>query len=238
MVVDDVVILVFKELRKTGNPPVIEAVFEVVDEVPLGLPVIFAPKDADDWVNDPFSVNEDNSASANTRANEIKAAASPLFMTGTAGQTVADVLRAALTDAAGNPLLDSNNLPLSLNAADYVIFLFDANKFVPVAASASSKLTGRRYLLAVDKVTLLQLLNGGASAARSRAASATDGLTAASGRVWTFPLILGNDATGISSMFNVQSSMDTWFTIDGRRLQNRPAHKGVYINNGKKTVIK
>ena len=193
-------------------------------------------------MTDPIPVAEDNSSSANTLAAEIRAAASPLFMTGTAGQTVADVLRAALTDAGGNPLLDSNNLPLSLDAADYVIFLFDADKFVPVA---SSKLTGRRYLLVVDKVTLLQLLNGSASAARTRDASATDGLTAASARadngsarVWTFPLILGNDATGIISVSNGQSSTDDWFTIDGRRLQNRPAHKGVYINNGKKTVIK
>lgn len=238
-------ILVFDKLQKTDNPPGIEAAFKVVDEVPEDLPVIFAKNPIGGTMTDPIPVAEDNSSSANTLSAEIRAAASPLFMTGTAGQTVADVLRAALTDAGGNPLLDSNNLPLSLDAADYVIFLFDADKFVPVAASASSKLTGRRYLLVVDKVTLLQLLNGSASAARSRAASATDGLTAASApadngfaRVWTFPLILGNDATGIISVSNGQSSTDNWYTIDGRRLQNRPAHKGVYINNGKKTVIK
>ena len=237
-----VAILVFLGLQKNPTTGAIEARFTEVSEVPEDLPVIFASTTDGGSLPAAFPVKEDNSASANTLANEIKAAASPLFMTGTAGQTVADVLRAALTDDAGNPLLDSNNLPLSLDAADYVIFLFDADKFVPVA---SSKLTGRRYLLVVDKVTLLQLLNGSASAARTRDASATDGLTAASaradnasGRVWTFPLILGNDATGISTVFNVQSSMDTWFTIDGRRLQNRPAHKGVYINNGKKTVIK
>ena len=238
-------ILVFDKLQKTDNPPGIEAAFKVVDEVPEDLPVIFAKKTIGGTMTDPIPVAEDNSSSANTLAAEIRAAASPLFMTGTAGQTVADVLRAALTDAGGNPLLDSNNLPLSLDAADYVIFLFDTDKFVPVAASASSKLTGRRYLLVVDKVTLLQLLNGSASAARTRDASATDGLTAASSRadngsarVWTFPLILGNDATGIISVSNGQSSTDDWYTIDGRRLQNRPAHKGVYINNGKKTVIK
>lgn len=238
-------ILVFDKLQKTDNPPGIEAVFKVVDEVPEDLPVIFAKNPIGGTMTDPIPVAEDNSSDANTLADEIRQAASPLFMTGTAGQTVADVLRAALTDDAGNPLRDSNNLPLSLDAADYVIFLFDADKFVPVAASAASMLTGRRYLLVVDKVTLLQLLNGSASAARSRAASAPDGLTAASSRadngsarVWTFPLILGNDATGIISVSNGQSSTDDWYTIDGRRLQNRPAHKGVYINNGKKTVIK
>ena len=256
---NDAVILVFLGLEKNPSTGAIEAVFEQADRilygmtlsngdknmVPEGLPVIFAYKTEGHNLPEAIRVSEPTSANADAAAETIRQAASPLFMTGTAGQTVADVLRAALTDAGGNPLLDSNNLPLSLDAADYVIFLFDADKFVPVAASASSKLTGRRYLLVVDKVTLLQLLNGSASAARSRDSSATDGLTAASARadngsarVWTFPLILGNDATGISSMFNVQSSMDTWFTIDGRRLQNRPAHKGVYINNGKKTVIK
>lgn len=256
---NDAVILVFLGLEKNPSTGAIEAVFEQADRilydmtlsngdknmVPEGLPVIFAYKTEGHYLPEAIRVSEPTSANADAAADKIKAAASPLFMTGTAGQTVADVLRAALTDAAGNPLLDSNNLPLSLDAADYVIFLFDADKFVPVAASASSKLTGRRYLLVVDKVTLLSLLNGSAATARTRDASAPDGLTAASARadngsarVWTFPLILGNDATGISTVFNVQSSMDTWFTIDGRRLQNRPAHKGVYINNGKKTVIK
>ena len=256
---NDAVILVFLGLEKNPSTGAIEAVFEQADRilydmtlsngdknmVPEGLPVIFAYKTEGHNLPEAIRVSEPTSANADAAAETIRQAASPLFMTGTAGQTVADLLRAALTDAAGNSLLDSNNLPLSLDAADYVIFLFDADKFVPVAASASSKLTGRRYLLVVDKVTLLQLLNGSASAARTRDASATDGLTAASSRadngsarVWTFPLILGNDATGIISVSNGQSSTDDWFTIDGRRLQNRPAHKGVYINNGKKTVIK
>ena len=101
-------------------------------------------------------------------------------------------------------------------------------------------------------MTLLQLLNGSASAARSRAASATDGLTAASSRadngsarVWTFPLILGNDATGIISVSNGQSSTDDartttsgWFSLDGRRLTTAPKAKGVYIRNGHKEVVR
>ena len=256
---NDLVILVFLGLEKNPSTGAIEAVFEQADRilygmtlndgdknmVPEGLPVIFARGTEGRNLPEAIPVGEPTSANADAAAETIRQAASPLFMTGTAGQTVADVLRAALTDAGGNPLLDSNNLPLSLDAADYVIFLFDADKFVPVAASASSKLTGRRYLLVVDKVTLLQLLNGSAATARTRNASAPDGLTAASSRadngsarVWTFPLILGNDATGISTVFNGQSSTDDWYTIDGCRLQNRPAHKGVYINNGKKTVIK
>ena len=30
----------------------------------------------------------------------------------------------------------------------------------------------------------------------------------------------------------------TWYTLDGRKLQGKPASKGMYINNGKKIVIR
>ena len=228
-----VAILVFLGLQKNPTTGAIEARFTEVSEVPEDLPVIFASTTDGGSLPAAFPVKEDNSASANTLANEIKAAASPLFMTGTAGQTVADVLRAALTDAAGNPLLDSNNLPLSLDAADYVIFLFDADKFVPVAASASSKLTGRRYILAIDKVTLLKLLNGSGSPSPARAASST-------GRVWTFPVMVGGNSNGITNLTIDTDSPDNgnWYSIDGRRLDTAPRTKGVYIHKDKVVVVK
>ncbi len=37
-------------------------------------------------------------------------------------------------------------------------------------------------------------------------------------------------------MFNVQS--DSWYSLDGRKLNGEPKTKGIYIKNGKKTVIK
>ena len=33
------------------------------------------------------------------------------------------------------------------------------------------------------------------------------------------------------------SASETWFTVDGQRLNGKPAKKGVYIHNGKKTVV-
>ena len=30
----------------------------------------------------------------------------------------------------------------------------------------------------------------------------------------------------------------SWYTLDGRRLSGKPAQKGVYINKGKKIIIK
>ena len=52
----------------------------------------------------------------------------------------------------------------------------------------------------------------------------------------------GEEATGIGNLtVNSQLSTlnsDTWYTLDGRRLSGKPAQKGIYINNGKKIVIK
>ena len=36
----------------------------------------------------------------------------------------------------------------------------------------------------------------------------------------------------------VRFDSDAWYSIDGRRLNGKPAQKGVYINNGKKIIIK
>ena len=48
-------------------------------------------------------------------------------------------------------------------------------------------------------------------------------------------------ATGITSLpVDVQGTNDaaTWYTLDGRRLVGKPTQKGIFINNGKKIIIK
>lgn len=49
-------------------------------------------------------------------------------------------------------------------------------------------------------------------------------------------------ATSISEELRVKSeefaTATGWYTLDGRRLQGKPAQKGVYIQNGKKVIIK
>lgn len=49
-----------------------------------------------------------------------------------------------------------------------------------------------------------------------------------------------SETTGISdSQFTtVDSQSDAWYTLDGRKLLNKPTQKGVYIVNGKKQVVK
>ena len=59
-----------------------------------------------------------------------------------------------------------------------------------------------------------------------------------------FVLNFGDESTGIvnaeanSSLFILHSSLNEWYTLDGRRLTGKPTAKGLYINNGRKVVIK
>ena len=55
-----------------------------------------------------------------------------------------------------------------------------------------------------------------------------------------FVLNFNGGETGIqkiSSLKSQTSNQNSWYTIDGRKLSAKPTVKGIYINNGKKTVI-
>ena len=59
----------------------------------------------------------------------------------------------------------------------------------------------------------------------------------------SFELDFGDgETTSISEELRVKSEefapVTEWYTLDGRKLQGQPTQKGVYIVNGKKTVIK
>lgn len=47
-----------------------------------------------------------------------------------------------------------------------------------------------------------------------------------------------NEVTSIKQINNTESATNTYFTLDGRRLNDKPATAGLYIINGKKVVIK
>ena len=56
-----------------------------------------------------------------------------------------------------------------------------------------------------------------------------------------FVLNFGGEETGITEISNLKSQTSpstSWFTIDGRKLNGKPISKGIYINNGRKVVIK
>lgn len=60
------------------------------------------------------------------------------------------------------------------------------------------------------------------------------------GAVRSYVLDFGDEASGIVSatMESTAQGIDGWYTLDGRRLSGKPAVPGIYVNNGKKIVIK
>ena len=62
----------------------------------------------------------------------------------------------------------------------------------------------------------------------------------AQAKVRAFSLSFGDDeATGIISVpADPSASTDAWYSLDGVRLNGKPTQRGVYINNGRKIVIK
>ena len=50
----------------------------------------------------------------------------------------------------------------------------------------------------------------------------------------------GGETTGImtTNLTNRTNSAEAWYTLDGRRLSQKPTAKGIYINKGNKVVIK
>ena len=58
--------------------------------------------------------------------------------------------------------------------------------------------------------------------------------------VRTFKLNFGDESTGITTTnyTNDTNSDGAWFTLDGRKLSQKPSQHGIYIKNGKKVVIK
>ena len=65
---------------------------------------------------------------------------------------------------------------------------------------------------------------------------------ASNARIASFNIDFGEgEATGIQEIVNsksVNSQSDGWYTLDGRQLDGKPTQSGVYINGGRKVVIK
>ena len=51
-------------------------------------------------------------------------------------------------------------------------------------------------------------------------------------------IVFEGDVTGIDEMVNGKSVNGQWYDLNGRKLQNKPTKKGVYILNGKKVVVR
>ncbi len=113
---------------------------------------------------------------------------------------------------------------------DYITF---AGTYSPVGLSANNKHV--LYLAADNK---LYYPTAAMTIRACRGVFCLNGITAGDlpGQVRSFVLDFGDETTGIKTVNS--HNVDTWYTLDGRRLSAKPTQKGLYINNGRKTVIK
>ena len=60
-----------------------------------------------------------------------------------------------------------------------------------------------------------------------------------SSEVRAFVLNFGDETTGVTAPLSIQNGegTDAWYTLDGRRLSNKPTMKGIYLKGGKKIAI-
>ena len=115
-------------------------------------------------------------------------------------------------------------------------------RFVGTYKSTAFNADDKSILLMGSENTLYYPTAGaGIGAQRAYFKIGSDGALLAR-RLTAFNIDFGDDeTTGIISVhdsgFMVNGS-DAWFTLDGRRLSAKPSVKGVYVNNGRKVVIK
>ena len=113
---------------------------------------------------------------------------------------------------------------------------------VDVDTPTSSLGTGTFYVLGMTTVNNEQHFGfhryEGSEMAARKAFVLVSGSNQAPARSLT---MVFDDATGISSV-NGSGTMvngsDVWYTLDGRKLQGKPTKSGIYVNNGRKVVIK
>jgi len=115
-------------------------------------------------------------------------------------------------------------------------------RFIGTYKSTPFDATDNSILLMGGNNTLYYPTTGAGIGAQRAYFKIGDGTALA--RLTTFNIDFGDGetTTGIISIENGQLTIDNsaggWYSLDGRRLDSKPTKKGVYINNGKKTVIK
>ena len=119
---------------------------------------------------------------------------------------------------------------LEVARADYMTLGFMGGRIRPLRVNMNLVPHGRIVLFTVSKLHVVHMIRGTYHGKKANSNAPTFGI----------PLDLGEEATGIVSMHNSQCIMhnDGWYTIDGRKLNGKPAAKGVYIYQGSKVVIK
>ena len=148
--------------------------------------------------------------------------------------------------AGGEPIVSPVFSPVSIDKTDRS---YDNG----AAGDARVRFIGTYNSLTFDSDDKSILFMGGASKLHYPAKGASIGAqrayfkigedgAASNARIASFNIDFGEgEATGIQEIVNsksVNSQSDGWYTLDGRQLDGKPTQSGVYINGGRKVVIK
>ena len=135
-----------------------------------------------------------------------------------------------------NPVF--NNVTIEFSTADVettpVTF---KGLYAPLSIGSEGDNT-KLYLAADNKA---YYPNGAMTIGCQRAYFQLNGITAGdkANEARAFVLNFGDATTEVKEVIEVKEVKDnSWYTLDGRRLNSKPTQKGIYINNGKKEVIK
>ena len=106
-----------------------------------------------------------------------------------------------------------------------------AGDFVRAKSGAKIRPTSCYLMWAGSEPSNARALTRGAAATEELPQSITVKLISASGETTAIGTL--DTKTG-----EVSFDSEAWYTLDGVRLSGQPSTKGIYINNGKKVVIK
>ena len=85
----------------------------------------------------------------------------------------------------------------------------------------------------VSEPTYVYIYAGAANEAKGFGAPASEDATL---KIYGIEFIRDNTPTDINSVDSGELTVDSWYTIDGKKLAGEPKEKGIYIRNGRKVV--
>jgi len=151
----------------------------------------------------------------------------------------------------GNDLTSSDlifkGVTINSDVKDEVCEIDDTNAITFMGTYKQVSFDGTdRSVLYLGSNNMLYYPNAAMTIGAQRAYFQLTGLTAGDvpsgiSGIKAFVLNFGDESTGIkeiSSPSNPSNLSNLWYTLDGRRLSDMPTQRGIYINNGRKIMIK
>ena len=202
----------------------------------------------------PFNVS---TTSGTLAGDGVKAMILNTTTSGISGQTLTLNFTEATSISAGTPFIikwDESGSDIE-NPVFSSVTISNAHKnataddgrvtFTGTYASVSIGSTGDNTKLYLGEGNTLYWPNAAMAIGAQRAYfQLGDGLTAGEptnqqAAVRAFTLNFGEETNSIENgKLKIENDDNSWYSLDGRKLTGKPARKGIYINNGKKVVIK